>query len=89
MDDDRSASVSFVRRFILATSAGTDGSISPPPGTHTSDIGTDVKVGVGASTGYRIGTWGGDCSSASGAICNLTMNGSRTASITFVRQYTL
>ena len=89
MDENRSASVSFVRQYTLTTSAGTGGSISPAPGTHTYDTGTDVRVGVAANTGYRIRSWGGDCGSASGATCDLTMDGNRTASITFVRQYTL
>ena len=88
MNGDRSASVSFVRQYTLTTSDETGGSISPAPGTYTYDEDTPVALTATPDSGYRIGSWGGDCS-GDGSTCSLTMDGDRTASVSFVRQYTL
>ena len=91
MNSNRTASVSFVRQYTLTTSAGSGGSISPAPGTHTYDSGSAVTVTATPNSGYRIDAWGGDCAgtSATTTTCRLTMNSNRTASVSFVRQYTL
>ena len=95
MNGNRTASVTFeVERscegeYTLTTSAGSGGSIDPAPGTHSYDCDTTVTVRATANSGYRIGSWGGNCRSVSDSTCTLTMNGNRTASVSFVRQYTL
>ena len=91
MDGDKEASVTFeeVSTYTLTTSAGANGSIDPAAGTHTYDAGTGVTVTATPDAGYRVGAWGGDCGTASGTTCELTMDGNRTASVTFERTYTL
>ena len=43
MDADKTASVTFERdEYVLTTSAGANGSVSPAAGAHTYDAGTSL-----------------------------------------------
>ncbi len=85
MDADKTASVTFeaLPRHTLTTSAGTNGSIDPAAGEHSYTVGTSVTVTATPDAGYRIASWGDDCTQASGTTCELTMDADKTASVTF------
>ena len=73
-----------VQRHTLTTSAGTNGGIDPAPGTHAYDTNTSVTVTATPDSGYRVVSWGGDCSaSGTETTCVLTMDADKTASVTF------
>ena len=93
MDANKTVSVTFARdvtTYTLTTSAGANGSIDPAPGTHTYDADASVTVTATPDAGYRVASWGGDCSgSGTASTCALTMDANKTASVTFQRTYTL
>ena len=91
IDADKTASVTFERAQTLTTSAGANGSVDPPAGSHRYATGSSVTVTATADDGYQVASWGGDCAgtAATETTCTLTMGGDRTASVTFVRVYTL
>ena len=66
----------------LTMSAGANGRVSPLPGTYSYLSGATVTVTATPDEGYRIASWGGDCSGTA-TTCVLTMNAARTASVTF------
>ena len=91
MDADKTASVTFGAAvlYTLTTSAGANGSIEPAPGAHSRWGGERVTVTATADSGYRVASWGGDCSGTA-TTCDLTIDGNKTASVTFeLDQYTL
>ncbi len=68
----------------LTTSRTGIGSISPAPGAHSHRSGALVRVEVTPGDGYRVASWGGDCSGNGRATeCILTLDAARTASVTF------
>ncbi len=85
MDADKTASVTFeaLPQHTLTTSAGANGSIDPAAGEHSYAVGTSVTVTATPDAGYRIASWGDDCSQVSGTTCELTMDADKTASVTF------
>ena len=85
MDEDETASVTFeADTYTLTTSAGANGSIDPAPGTHTYNDGASVTITAAADSGYRIASWGSDCSgNGANLTCVLTMDAGKTASVTF------
>ena len=86
MDGDKAASVTFEEgtAYTLTISAGANGSVSPAPGTYRYDEDEQVTVTATPDAGYRVTSWGGDCSgSGTNVICALTMDGNKTASVTF------
>ena len=88
MDADKTASVTFERdEYVLTTSAGANGSVSPAAGAHTYDAGTSVTVTATPGTDHRVASWGGDCSGTA-LTCDLTMDANKTASVTFQRGVT-
>ena len=75
--------------YTLTTSEGQNGSIDPAPGAHGYNGGASVTVTATPDSGYRVASWGGDCSGTA-TTCVLTMNADKTASVTFeFDQYTL
>ena len=91
MDADKTASVTFERdEYVLTTSAGANGSVSPAAGAHTYDAGTSLTVTATPGADHRVASWGGDCSGTA-LTCELTMDANKTASVTFERglAYTL
>ena len=85
MNANRTASVTFARiTHTLTVTAGEGGSVSPAPGTYRYDEDEQVTVTATPDAGYRVTSWGGDCSgSGTNVICALTMDGNKTASVTF------
>ena len=86
MDGDKAASVTFEEgtAYTLTISAGANGSVSPAPGTYRYDEDEQVTVTATPDAGYRVTSWGGDCSgSGTNVTCVLTMDGDKTASVTF------
>ena len=77
--------------YSLTTSAEGNGRISPLPGTYSYLDGASVTVTATPDDGYRIASWGGDCSTnGTAATCDLTLDAAKTASVTFERiTYTL
>ena len=83
MDANKTASVTFeLVTYTLTTSAGANGSIDLAAGTHTYNGGAGVTVTATPDSGYRVESWGGDCSGTA-TTCVLTMDADRTASVTF------
>ncbi|MXW23474.1 MAG: hypothetical protein F4Z96_02150 [Chloroflexi bacterium] len=77
------------QNHTLTTSADANGSVDPAAGDHTYASGTSVTVTATPATGYRVASWGGDCSGDE-LTCELTMDADKTASVTFeLDQYTL
>ena len=68
--------------YLLTTSAGANGSVSPLPGTYRYLSGASVTVTATPDEGYRVAAWGGACS-GSATTCTLTMDAAKTASVTF------
>ena len=83
---NKTASVTFeaaqAQTYTLTTSAGANGSIDPAAGTHSYDDGESVTVTATPDSGYRVASWGGDCSGTA-TTCVLTMDADKTASVTF------
>ena len=73
--------------YTLTTAAGEGGRISPLPGTHTYLSGVSVTATATPDDGWRIASWGGDCSgtASTATSCPLTLSANRTASVTFER----
>ena len=73
--------------YTLTTEAGEGGRISPLPGTHTYLDGVRVTATATPDDGWRIASWGGDCSgtASTATSCPLTLSANRTASVTFER----
>ena len=70
----------------LTTSSEGNGRINPLPGTYSRLVGADVTVMATPAEGYRISSWGGDCSTAGTAPdCEMTLDADRTATVTFER----
>ena len=70
----------------LTTSVAGNGGISPLAGTYSYLSGASVTVTATPDTGYRVTSWGGDCSTAdTAATCTLTLDADKTASVTFER----
>ncbi len=67
--------------YALTTSIS-NGRISPLPGTYSYLSGESVTVTATADRGYRVASWGGDCSGTT-LSCTLTMDADKTASVTF------
>ncbi len=92
MDADKTASVTFEQgtAHTLTTWGGAYGTTEPGPGTHSYHANASVTVTAMPETGYQVASWSGDCS-GSGATCTLTMDGDKTAYVTFeeVTTYTL
>ena len=91
MDANKTASVTFERgapvtTYTLTTSSGANGGISPAAGMHGYDEDTAVTVTAAPDAGYRVASWGGDCTaSGTATTCALTMDADKTASVTFER----
>ena len=90
MDADKTARVTFERiTYALTTSATENGGVSPLPGAYTYLDGESVTVTATPDEGYRVASWGGDCSGTT-LSCTLTMDADKTARVTFERiTYTL
>ncbi|MFM8943692.1 MAG: InlB B-repeat-containing protein, partial [Actinomycetota bacterium] len=93
MSEARDVSVTFTLvKVELAIDVVGLGSVDVTAGTSSSacdadcapvfDYGTSVTLSATPDTGYYFVAWGGDCV-VSGADCTISMNGDRTASVTF------
>ena len=72
--------------YSLTTSMSEGGRISPLAGTYSYLSGASVTVTATPDAGWRIASWGDDCSaSGTATTCPLTMNANKTASVTFAR----
>ena len=70
--------------YTLTTSAVGSGRVSPLPGTYSYLSGASVAVTATPDEGYRVASWGDDCSaSGTATTCALTMDADMTASVTF------
>ncbi len=86
MDGDRTVSVAFEEgtAYALTVTAGANGDVSPAPGTSTHHEDAQVTLTAAPDAGYRVASWGGDCTaSGTNLTCLLTMDGDRTAAVTF------
>ena len=68
--------------YLLTTTAGTNGSVSPLPGTYRYLSGASVTVTATPDADYRVAAWGGDCSGTA-TTCTLTMDAAKTVTATF------
>jgi len=93
MTDARSVSVTFditQRRLRVDTPTG-DGDVTSAPGgiacagdcTEDYDYGTSVTLTANPDPGWVVDSWGGDCTSATGDTCVLSMTSDRRVSVTF------
>ncbi|TFG79789.1 MAG: DUF11 domain-containing protein [Chrysiogenales bacterium] len=87
-NDSDSVSVMVKNIYSLTIAAGAGGTTNPVPGTYTYVEGTSVSVQATASAGYRFKNWSGDASGTTNPT-SVTMNGNKTMTANFVRQYTL
>ena len=87
-NDSDSESVTVKIPYSLTIAAGAGGTTNPVPGTYTYGEGTSVSVEATASAGYRFGSWSGDASGTTSPV-SITMDGDKTVTANFVRQYTL
>jgi uncharacterized repeat protein (TIGR01451 family) len=85
---NNSASATVTVKNTLTIIAGAGGTTNPVPGTYVYDEDTSVTISATASAGYRFGSWSGDASGSTNPI-SVTMNGNKTVTANFVRQYTL
>jgi beta-lactamase superfamily II metal-dependent hydrolase len=76
------------RHYTLTIIAGDGGTTNPAPETYTYDEGIRVNITGTASTGYRFGSWSGDASGSTSPT-SVMMNGNKTVTANFIRQYTL
>jgi uncharacterized repeat protein (TIGR02543 family) len=76
------------RRYTLTIMAGEGGSTDPAPATYTYDEGETVDIEATASAGYRFDSWSGDASGTDNPV-SILMNGDKTVTASFIRQYTL
>ncbi len=86
MDGDRTVSVAFEEgtAYALTVTAGANGDVSPAPGTSTHHEDAQVTLTAVPDAGYRVASWGADCAaSGTNLTCVLTMDGDRTAAVTF------
>jgi uncharacterized repeat protein (TIGR02543 family) len=81
MTADKSVGATFTASsgFILTTTAGTGGTISPATGSYSS--GTVVTVTAAANSGYTFAGWTGACT-GTGA-CTVTMTSDKSVGATF------
>ena len=70
--------------YALTTEVTGNGRISPLPGTYSYLDGESVTVTATPDAGYRVASWGDDCSGTA-STCALTMDAAKTASVTFER----
>ncbi len=76
------------RRYTLTIVAGAGGTTSPAAGTYTYDEGETVAISATAAAGYSFGGWSGDASGTASPV-SVLMNGDKTVTASFLRQYTL
>jgi uncharacterized repeat protein (TIGR01451 family)/uncharacterized repeat protein (TIGR02543 family) len=88
MNGNKTVTANFIRQYTLIIAAGSGGTTSPVPGTYTYDEGTSVSIQATAATGYRFLGWSGDASGTANPTA-ITMNGDKTVTANFMRQYTL
>ncbi len=82
MDSDKTAGVTFQRiTYVVTATAGANGSVS---GGGTYNAGTTATLTASPNTGYEVDTWSGACSH-SGTTCSFTVNGNKSAHVTFQR----
>ena len=86
MNGNNTITANFVRQYTLTIAAGAGGTTNPVPGTYTYDEGTVVNISATASAGYRFGSWSGDASGSTNPV-SVTMNGNKTVTANFIRQY--
>ena len=79
------AETSIRAGFGLTVNAGSGGTASASPSREAYGRGDQVRVTASPNNGYVISGWGDDCTSLTpkDSSCRLTMNGHRTASVTF------
>ena len=88
MNADKNVIANFIKLYTLSTSANPSagGSISPSGGTYAD--GTSVSLTATAASGYRFDHWSGDASGSTTTV-NITMNGNKSVTATFIKVYTL
>jgi len=88
MNGNKTVTANFMRQYTLTIAAGEGGTTNPAPGTYSYDTGTVVALEGVALAGYRFSNWSGD---ASGEVnpTSVTMDGDKTVTANFIRQYTL
>lgn len=72
--------------YTLTVSEVANGRTSPLPGEYLYLSGSSATVTAAHDSGYRISSWGGDCSGTA-SNCVLTMDAAKTASVTFVETF--
>ncbi|MFC2157743.1 SBBP repeat-containing protein [Acidobacteriota bacterium] len=91
MDQDRTITAHFKKRYTLKTSAGTGGSVTPAPGTYSYNAGTQVSLSAIPQNGYMFSGWTGDVPAGqeNANPLSVTMNQNRSIKAHFVLQRTL
>jgi uncharacterized repeat protein (TIGR02543 family) len=90
MNANKSVTASFAptTQYTVTVSPSTGGSITLSPSGGTYPAGTTITVTAVPASGYRFGSWGGSLSGTTNPT-TLLVNGNKTVSATFIRQYTL
>ena len=88
MNGDMTVTANFIRQYTLTIVAGAGGTTDPAPGTYAYDEGAVVAVQAVAAVGYRFLSWSGDASGTANPV-SVTMDGDKTVTASFIRQYTL
>ena len=101
MDNDKTASITFIAIFTLTFTPTTgNGSVSSSPAginncgtansacTATYNTGTSVTLTASPSSGYKVDSWTGACSGST-TTCTLAMTTDRVVGISYVITYTV
>jgi beta-lactamase superfamily II metal-dependent hydrolase len=88
MNGNKTVTANFVRQYTLTIVAGAGGTTDPLPGKYTYDTGAAVNIQAAAAADYRFGGWS-DGASGSANPVGVTMDGDKTVTANFIRQYTL
>ena len=82
VNQDMEVSAVFGLLVTIEQTAG--GTINHSTTYHT--FGSVVTLTATPATGYALAQWNGDCSGTVGTTCNLTIDGPKTVSATFIQQ---
>ncbi len=91
MNGNKTITANFARQYALTmvVNPGGGGTITPAVGLHNYDSNTVVSVTATPSSGYRFVNWTGGVTNPNSTSTTVTMNGNKTITANFARQYTL
>jgi hypothetical protein len=70
--------------YSLTILVSGQGTVSPPPGSHSYPAGTTIELKATAAPGWRFATWSGEVANPTSSITTLTINRDITVTASFV-----